>query len=388
MSAPRVRRALRRGALVCFGLTLGLAAAELAARRWSGVEGAWLLVNAPDLYDTSIFAPDAQLGQVLRPGAIGHMHTPEFSTEVRVSAQGTRGGDLAPKAAGAQRVLALGDSFTLAVQVPEGDSFSGRLSRALSETTGHPVEVVNAGVDGFGTFEATRQLQRLAPVVRPDVVLLTFFLGNDLEDNRRHRDTPAPVNAAALPSLASPLDTLFSWSFLYFHGKSLWRAQQAAADPGRSGRFRAEAEAFTRGTDLRERLAPTERALRELDSTAHSLGLPLVIALAPPAFVISPERAHATFELFGVTGEPDLQAPAREVSRRVPGGVSVVDLEPALEAAEGEGRTYFVFDGHWTARGHDTVARALTPVLLTALSGPRPASSSPPTGPPTPGTPR
>jgi hypothetical protein len=47
--------------------------------------------------------------------------------------------------------------------------------------------------------------------------------------------------------------------------------------------------------------------------------------------------------------------------------VASVDLGPALQAAEPGGRTYFVFDGHWTPRGHDVVAEALAPRVSARL---------------------
>ncbi len=354
-----------RVGLVTVSLCVALAGAELVGRRWSGVEGASLLVNAPNLYDTSIFVPDPELGQVLRPGAVGHMRTPEFVTEVRVNSVGTRGPELGPKASGALRVLAVGDSSTLAVQVDETETFCAGLSRRLTTELGRPVEVVNAGVDGFGTFHAARQAERLATVLDADAILLMFFLGNDIQDNLSFRPEGYPARTQLLPSLSSPIDRIFSWSFLYFHGTALWRARAAAADPGRSARFRAEAVPFLRGADLRTGLEPTRRALSEL--ATRSGGRPVVIGFAPPAFVISPARAEATFALFGVRVEPDLDAPARALLAEVPSGMTAVDLTEPLRRAETAERTYFVFDGHWTRHGHDVVATALTPQLIERL---------------------
>lgn len=349
------------------GVLVALAIAELGARRWSGVEGASLLVNAPNFYDTSIFVADAELGQTLKPGSEGRMHAPEFDTLVRVSAAGTRGADPGSKPPGALRVLAVGDSFTFAVQVQEADTFCAHLTTSLTAALDRPVEVINAGVDAFGTFQATRQAARLGKKLQVDAILLMFFLGNDMADNRTFRSDGYPTNTQLLPSLASPVDTLFSWSSLYFHGSTLWRSLSAASDHGRSWRFRAEAQAFVRGADLRSTVEPTARALRELESLARTLGVPVVVALAPPAFVITPERAQATFALFGVAGEPDVDAPTRAVQSAMPGGMPTVDLSPALRAAEVGGRTYFVFDAHWTARGHRAVADAIVPELEHAL---------------------
>jgi len=362
-----VARVSARAALLLAGLALGLGLAEVLARRWSGVEGAALLVSGPNWYDERIFQPDAELRQVLRPGSEGRMRTPEFDTVVRVSALGTRGADPGPKPPGALRVLAVGDSFTLGVQVDEDATFSAGLGRRLTERLGRPVEVIDAGVDGFGTFEAARQASRLAPRVAADAVLLTFFLGNDLRDNEAFRPHGYPTNTAILPSLASPLDRAFAWSYVYFHATSLLRGWQIANDPRETVRFRQEAAAFTRGADFGRLLEPTRRAFAELEERARALGVAVIVAVAPPTFVISPTRARATFDLFGVEGEPDLDSAARAVMDAVPRAFTAVDLAPALRAAEPGGRTYFVFDGHWTPRGHDVVAEALAPGVAERL---------------------
>jgi lysophospholipase L1-like esterase len=358
-----------RFALLFAGLVFGGGLAESVARLRAseGFEGEWLLVSSPNWYDERIFQPDAELRQALRPGAVGYMRTPEFDTVVRVSSIGTRGADLGPKAADALRILAVGDSFTLAVQVDEDATFGAGLARRLTARLGRPVEVINAGVDGFGTFEAARQVGRLAPVVRADAILLNFFLGNDLEDNRGFRSEGYPLDVPRLPSLAGPVDRLFAGSYLYFHATAWVRAQQLALDPRATVRFRQEAAAFTRGADFGRILAPTRRALDELEQCSRALGIPLIVAVAPPAFTISPERARATFDLFGVSGEPDLDAPARAVLAALPLSFTAIDLSPALREAERGGRTYFVFDGHWTPRGHEFVAEALAPRVAERL---------------------
>jgi hypothetical protein len=56
-----------------------------------------------------------------------------------------------------------------------------------------------------------------------------------------------------------------------------------------------------------------------------------------------------------------LDSAARAVMDAVPRAFTSVDLAPALRAAEPGGSPYFVFDGHWTPRGHDVVAEALAP---------------------------
>ena len=63
--------------------------------------------------------------------------TPEFSTAIATNAQGVRDADIGPKPAGERRVVVLGDSLVLAVQVPrEADVL--RPPRRPASTRGAP----------------------------------------------------------------------------------------------------------------------------------------------------------------------------------------------------------------------------------------------------------
>lgn len=358
-----LRRWVLRLALLLGGLIGGVVLAELGARAYTGVDGTWLLVNGPNWYDTRIFRQDRELRQVLDPGSEGHMRTPEFDTVVRISDIGTRGANPGPKAEGTLRILALGDSFTLAVQVDEADTFCARVAHNLAATLGRPVECVNAGVDGYGTYQSTRLARRLAPGLAPDLMLLTLFTGNDLVDNAEFKPGTYSVTPEPMPPLPA-IDRALSWSAIWFHHRARERAKNLARDPMAGGRLRQESEPFLRGADVRRKMGPTVSALTEFHAFAAEIGAKAAVAVAPPAYAISPERAKATFALFGIQGEPDVDALPRAILASMPPGLPATDLAPALREAEPGGRTYFIFDGHWTERGHAVVADEISSFLV------------------------
>ncbi|MAG56930.1 MAG: hypothetical protein CMJ83_11605 [Planctomycetes bacterium] len=78
---------------------------------------------------------------------------------------------------GKYRVLALGDSFTEGTQVEEKDLFTSRLARSAPD-----LEVINAGVGGYGTVQQYLALRDRWLAYSPDLVIVMFF-GNDLADN-------------------------------------------------------------------------------------------------------------------------------------------------------------------------------------------------------------
>lgn len=103
----------------------------------------------------------------------------------RINARGLRDDRDFPyeKPRGVRRIVSLGDSFTAGYEVDGDETFSSVLEQTL-RGAGHRVEVLNAGVSGYSNAEALVYLERELLRYEPDVVLLSFF-ANDLVDNTR-----------------------------------------------------------------------------------------------------------------------------------------------------------------------------------------------------------
>lgn len=126
------------------------------------------------------------------PGASGWaqrcLHdAPEFRTFVRINSLGLHDREIPYARTSAERILVLGDSFVEAFQVDFDASFTKRLERALNapDPPGTRVEVVNAGVSGWGTDNALLFFQTEGYKYRPDVVMLVFDTENDVFENDR-----------------------------------------------------------------------------------------------------------------------------------------------------------------------------------------------------------
>ncbi len=91
--------------------------------------------------------------------------------------QGFRGVPVEPvKPPGVFRIIALGDSNTFGWAVDDGANWPSQLQRLF--TGSHKgVEVINAGVWGYSSFQGLRRLKEILPF-NPDLVLVSFG-GND-----------------------------------------------------------------------------------------------------------------------------------------------------------------------------------------------------------------
>ncbi len=346
------------------GLVVGLVAAEVGARLIEPDGAAELLFPSTDNTPEGLYVNSAKHVAVARPGFTGHTRV---GVPVRINLHGLRGPEL-PDRPEAKKWLVLGDSFVMALQVPEDQTFTER----MAASTG--VAFLNGGVDGYSTWQATTRLQELARPTGIEGVVVVYFLGNDFTDNEHYRQM---IREAAHHPEGAPIiqpdpplaHRWFSgWSRIYGH-YSVWARRQAITagqDPG-AHRWKRELGLFHRSgaRDLQRSLTVTNQALTQLRDTARRLGLPLVVAVAPPAFAVHTERAAATMSLVGLDpAGADLQAPDRAlVSALSRLGIATCDLGPDLRAAAENEAVYLTFDGHWSEAGHRVVASTLEACL-------------------------
>lgn len=159
----------------CAGLLAGLALAELGLR----VVG----FSRPSFYTS-----DPNLGWTFRPGAEGWQGE-EGQAYVRINSEGFRDREhTVAKPSGTVRIAVVGDSNTAAIQVAVEARFSSVLERELSHCPalgGKKLEVLNFGVDGYGTAQELLTLRHRVWKYSPDIVVLCFTTGNDIRNNYR-----------------------------------------------------------------------------------------------------------------------------------------------------------------------------------------------------------
>jgi len=123
--------------------------------------------------------------RINEPGAIYRHKSADVNVWFRINDEGMRADRDYPRAkpVGIQRIVSLGDSFTVGYEVEVDETFSSVLENRL-RAAGRSVEVLNAGVSGFGTAEECVYLERDLFAYSPDLVLVSFYQ-NDLVDDVR-----------------------------------------------------------------------------------------------------------------------------------------------------------------------------------------------------------
>jgi hypothetical protein len=194
-----MRGRVRRLVLLIVIAAAQFAIFEVALRSWGHSEA------APSFQ--ALFIPDPAIGYRLRPNARTRFVTSEFDTEISINSQGVRDGrDIGPKPPGERRIVILGDSLVLAVQVDERQTFCRLLEEKLN-AGGGPVRyrVINAGVQGYGPVEELLFFREIARAFEPDLVIETIFVGNDAEEAV---GSAPKLRAGPRPAIESVSDSL------------------------------------------------------------------------------------------------------------------------------------------------------------------------------------
>jgi hypothetical protein len=178
--------------LLMAGLVAGFAIAEWATRIW--------LYSVADDYTYSLIALYEDVPQKHRMFSphhyLNYCNTPDFVSRDglnRHNSLGFRGEEIAiPKPAGRFRIAVLGGSGTYTIKVRDyRQSFPAQLERQLRETYGRTnVEVINAGVGGYNSWEILINLQFRVLDLQPT-------MSTRGSSHRRPTEATTPANGAS-----------------------------------------------------------------------------------------------------------------------------------------------------------------------------------------------
>jgi lysophospholipase L1-like esterase len=307
--------------------------------------------------------PHPTRGWENRHGARVHFGKPEFSTTVEHNSVGFRGPEVSlAKTPGSFRILALGDSFTYGVGVENDATFC-----AVLEELDLRLEVINAGVNNYGTSQELLLLKERGLAYRPDLVL-THFFWNDVADSATREFPTFSMQGGALryPTFRTDADPpLVRWprqrtrllrrSYAYrflSDRKDLldWRIRIALGIP-------VDDPTLLEPEEVEPAWVLVRALLLEMDRLSREAGARFGIVVIPDQTQVEPA---AGLRVLGLR-EADLAVQERLVSFGRESGIPVIDLLPALEkaAAAGSEPLYYRKDRHLTVAGHRAVAEIL-----------------------------
>jgi hypothetical protein len=271
-------------------------------------------------------------------------------------------------------------------EVDEANTVSAVLARRLTDT-GVPTEALNAGVRGWGTGQEYLYLTHEGLQLQPDVVVLVFYVGNDLIDNSAELTRAAPDGSPTRPffSLAGDRLDLASLPPHAGSGRETWI--QTASDRSALVNFivsgvavkaqYADASETLRKTDRQVFAEPqppaferswtlTEALLLATRDATEAAGARFVLVVAPHKAQLDPAEldrlVRGGLPPGVLSWSPDLPTDRLDAFASAH-GIALVDLVPPFRAAWGAAPLYFAENSHWTAEGHRVAAEAIGAAL-------------------------
>jgi hypothetical protein len=335
--------------------------------------------------NSTLWRADPQLGWHHIPNSsdvfVGPRPWPiEFETQVQFNSLGLRGPEVPPRSDDDIRLLFMGDSMVVGMEVEYEKTFAARIAQELSARTGKSIRSINAGVRGYGTDQSLLYFQERGRLLDPDIVVF-FHSGNDPRNNRMIHRMRREMGKAAfvldeggnLELIGSPVPD-YPVCSAYMVGSE---AEVQRLDSV-SSRLLCRVQMF-----LFDRSALFSFITLRVDWDPGMLGRLYYLAIPkiPKPAEVEREQDPAieiTFALLHelrrevesagarilLTGE-DYQLDALGVDEIRSMGIAVSPLSQPSE--EEEPLTHFLRDNHYTERGHQRVVDQLVPPLEALL---------------------
>ena len=191
------RNAKLKLALVLVSLAIGLVFLEISLRVVCPQKTLpQLKINYPAMFSESDYLPYR-----LRPGYTGRLRTPEFDTTIRINSLGFRDKEFARTKKGQYRILFLGDSFTFGWGVEAEESYPKLTEKILQNAhPPRPVETINAGFACcYSPDTYYLYLKKEGVTLDPDLIVVGFYIGNDIDFPGAFEDAWSEVDTNGLP---------------------------------------------------------------------------------------------------------------------------------------------------------------------------------------------
>jgi peptidoglycan/LPS O-acetylase OafA/YrhL len=308
----------------------------------------------------------------LIPNRVTHLRYNDYDYVVRTNGLGLASPEIpTPRPTPTTlRVMTTGDAFTMPEGLNYEQSFPALLDSALAKCLApRAVQVINAGVTGYGPREEEPQFDELGQSFRPDIVVHEFFV-NDWSDilvgaEQRRREIgliPRPMNRSVLldrSDLVANARMLYegAWSDLTGRLSSLQR-------------FKLLLEYYRTGPNPLYDSANVDRMTRfiaHFRDAVRADGGTLIIFYTPGGVTVLPRDQIKYLPRSGI---PLTDSAAYDVNRPLSAlrpiadslGVPLVDLTGPLRAYRPQ-PVYYPNQWHWTAAGQRAAAQTIIMAL-------------------------
>lgn len=308
------------------------------------------------------------------------IHVLDYKTKMRVNKIGCRGQEVdETKAWSTQRILMLGDSFTMGRGVRDNETFSFVLEQMLDGADTGRFEVINCGVDSYTPLLERLQLKQNIDYIQPDIVILNFDM-SDLVQELSYRKlatydengTVVAVNGITKkedPAFLTKLKELFYNNLLltsYISEVVYKRSFRSQIINFENTVIRPSKENLKHTLkdyneeEFKELLSLVEQSMIQIKELCLAKGCEFIITTYP--------QGHQVNDTEWIPGRYRFVSKGAQISDRTPialekfareNQILFINAFPDFRSYQGEKPLYFDYDAHWTKEGHEVMAGSI-----------------------------
>ncbi|MFO1125201.1 MAG: SGNH/GDSL hydrolase family protein [Methylocystis sp.] len=267
------------------------------------------------------------------------------------------------KSPGNYRILSVGDSFVFGV-VPYEFNYNTILSRLLRES-GYNAEVINMGIPGAAPRNYYTILETEGSALHPDLVIVSFFIGNDFEAVDQVRSWQSYSFVVSLLKYIGDVagkTNLTPWSVGEVYDdskKSFTDEDYDILEMKRSWVFKKDNPLYKKMYDM------TLNDIKLIRELCKKLNSKLLIAIIPDELQINLALRNRALSLAHSSEDAfDFEQPNRMLAGSLTDlGITYIDLLPALRQESESKAVYKPNDSHWNLKGNAVAAHELSAFL-------------------------
>lgn len=269
-----------------------------------------------------------------------------------------------------KRILVIGDAFSMPEGIQYEQSYTSLLNENLNHGLNNPkIQVINAGVTGYGPVEQLPQLRELAPLFKPDIVLYQFFINEFQEVQITREDRLKNIGLIQLESFR---ERLIGQSQLIAHFYRTYELikEKLTGRPGIWRYWKSLLSFYKTGANeyySEENVHNLKIHLRDMQKICEETNSRFVIFFVPGAVEVSQRKYINYFpwdQNLSDGNAYDMDRPLKNLQNIATDvNIPVLDLTPYLKTHSSQ-PLYFPDSWHWNEEGHRVVATVLKEYLL------------------------
>lgn len=255
------------------------------------------------------------------------------------------------------RILGLGDSFAYGV-VPYQYNYYTRLEEKLNRTE-IKAEVINMGIPNIGPKDYLSLLVDEGLELKPDWVIISLFIGNDLNENETRKQYSYSYVASFVRFIIA-LNKIYEGQVI--HGELSYQDDQDSMEYETFLNLQTNRSQIFRDTEnFREKFDYSVAFLKQIKQICDRQGIELLVILIPDELQVNQQvRTDVIAELKASQNDFDFQLPnrllAEEFDRQQ---INYIDLLDDFRSASVAERLYKPQDTHWNIAGNELAAEII-----------------------------